>query len=60
MVEVNITYETLFDLLRRERSRNELQELEETFYEDVKKYLEEKQNMLVDNGKKFTSTADPL
>lgn len=58
MVEVKITYETLFDLLRRERSRNELQTLEPTFYEDVKTYLEEKNNMLVDSNKKFTSRAE--
>jgi DNA replication initiation complex subunit (GINS family) len=58
MVEVNITYETLFDLLRRERSRNELQELEKTFYDDVKTYLNEKEAMLKSEDKKFTSRAE--
>ena len=42
MVEIKVTYETLFDLLRREKGRNELQELEKTFYEDVESYLKEK------------------
>lgn len=58
MVEVNITYETLFDLLRRERSRNELQDLEKTFYDDVKTYLNEKEAMLKGEDKKFTSRAE--
>ena len=55
MVEVNITYETLFDLLRREKSRNELQELESDFYEDVKHYLNEKKQSMTN---KTSSLAD--
>lgn len=58
MVEVKITYETLFDLLRRERSRNELQELEDTFYDDVKSYLRDKEIMMNEEDKKFTSRAE--
>ena len=57
MVEVKITYETLFDLLRRERSRNELQDLEKTFYDDVRAYLTEKEEMLTSTGK-YTSRAE--
>jgi len=46
MVDVKITYETLFDLLRREKGRNELQSLESTFYTDVITYLKDKQKIL--------------
>lgn len=46
MADIKITYESLFDLLRRERNREELQKLEETFYEDVITYLSEKQSLL--------------
>ena len=46
MAEIKVTYETLFDLLRREKGRNDLQELEKTFYEDVKEYIDEKNNTL--------------
>ena len=46
MVEIKVTYETLFDLLRREKGRNELQELELSFYEDVSTYLSEKNKAL--------------
>lgn len=42
MVEVRITYESLFDLLRRERGRIELQKLDGTFMDDVQQYVREK------------------
>ncbi|MBN1156036.1 hypothetical protein JXA85_00325 [Candidatus Woesearchaeota archaeon] len=44
--EVNISYETLFELLRREKSREEIQKLEESFVHDVNKYLREKIKLL--------------
>ena len=45
--EVVITYETLFEILRREKTREELQKLPENFHEEVKKYLaDKKQTML--------------
>jgi len=50
MNEVKITYETLFDLLRREKDREELQELDETFYADVLNYIEKKQSFLKEEG----------
>ncbi len=40
--EVNITYETLFEILRREKSRKDLQKLPDTFFIDVVSYLNEK------------------
>ncbi len=46
MGEVRVTYETLFDLLRREKARNELQVLDKGFFEDVVSYLKEKEGML--------------
>lgn len=50
MNEVKITYETLFDLLRREKAKEELQELDETFYTDVMIYLKGKQSLLENKG----------
>ncbi|MEE9525553.1 MAG: hypothetical protein V3V78_03025 [Candidatus Woesearchaeota archaeon] len=44
--EINITYETLFELLRREKSRDELQKLDEKFFSDVANYLKEKEELL--------------
>ena len=48
MVEKNvvITYETLFELLRLEKSREDLQKLDQTFYEDVAVYIVEKRELL--------------
>ena len=50
MSEIKITYETLFDLLRREKSRDELQKLDPEFYKDVLMYLQEKQAILQDTS----------
>ncbi|MBW2981266.1 hypothetical protein KY343_00155 [Candidatus Woesearchaeota archaeon] len=44
--EINITYETLFELLRREKTREELQKLDNNFFSDVVDYLKEKQAAL--------------
>jgi len=38
-MDINITFETLFDILRRERGKEELQELGETFIADLQNYL---------------------
>ncbi|MBU1975867.1 MAG: hypothetical protein KKG59_05675 [Nanoarchaeota archaeon] len=46
MTDVRISYETLFDILRREKNREELQELPTTFFQDVLAYLTEKQSIL--------------
>lgn len=54
MGEVKITYETLFDLLRREKNRNELQSLDDTFYLDVIDYLKNKKKALRDSDEKKT------
>jgi len=46
MVEINITYETLYEILRNEKNRDDLQELNVGFYEDVVKYLNKNKEML--------------
>ena len=40
--EVNITYETLFEILRREKDKEELQKLSDSFFSDVIAYLEDR------------------
>ena len=52
MTDVIITYETLYEMLRREKFRRELQELSLTFYNDVLKYLSEKKGILMSQEKK--------
>ncbi len=47
--EVVLTYETLYELLRREKSRDELQKLDERFFRDILTYLREKQQAYDDN-----------
>ena len=42
--DVVVTYETLFELLRLEKSREELQKLEDSFFDDVRSYLMDKRN----------------
>ncbi len=47
-----ITYESLYEILRKEKYSNELQTLPKTFFQDVINYLEEKQNILKSQEKK--------
>lgn len=44
--EIKISYETLYELLRREKYRNEIQKLPENFFKDVIDFLEEKKKHL--------------
>lgn len=44
--EINITYETIFDLLVREKNRDELQKLSSTYFNDIVVYLQEKEKAL--------------
>src|SRR3989338_6590446 len=44
--EVVITYETLFELLKRERERPDLQRLESTFFNDTINYIKDKKKIL--------------
>ncbi len=45
-MELHITYETLFDLLRKERSLDELQPLPKTFWKEVVEYINDRQEKL--------------
>jgi len=45
-VEVTITYETLFELLRREKERSELQKLDSSFFNNVLRYLKDKKAII--------------
>ena len=44
--ELNITYEILFDILRNEKKRQELQKLSKTFFQDLIRYLKEKKEIV--------------
>ena len=44
--EINITYETLYEIRKREKDLTELQKLGHTFFEDVVSYLNEKRKLL--------------
>ncbi|HIH11390.1 TPA: DNA replication complex GINS family protein [Candidatus Woesearchaeota archaeon] len=46
MGEIKITLETLYDILRNEKKREDLQKLEETFYVDIVAYMREKKALL--------------
>lgn len=44
--EIAVTYETLFELLRLEKSREELQQLSPAFFDDLVDYINEKKKIL--------------
>jgi DNA replication initiation complex subunit (GINS family) len=44
--EVVITYETLFELLKREKERTDLQKLDPTFFSDTINYIKDKKKIL--------------
>jgi DNA replication initiation complex subunit (GINS family) len=48
MAEEIITYEILYDILRREKSRQELQKLDNNFFDDINKYIRDKKAILED------------
>lgn len=58
MVEIRITYETLFDLLRREKNREDLQKLDDDFYDQVYSYLLEKQQTLNNKGDELFASVE--
>ncbi|MBW3004796.1 hypothetical protein KY310_03110 [Candidatus Woesearchaeota archaeon] len=51
--EIKITYETLYEILRREKSKDELQKLDESFFRDVLEYLQEKTRIVQEAAGKF-------
>ena len=56
--KVAVTYETLFELLRNEKKRDELQKLEKSFLDDVSNYLEEKEQMMQGSQSKLNLFSD--
>lgn len=46
MENIKITLESLYDILRNEKKREDLQNLNESFYADIVAYLQEKRNLL--------------
>ncbi len=46
MEPTNLTYESLYDILRRERTRQDLQKLNNNFYDEVNNYIKDKINAL--------------
>src|SRR3989344_7545239 len=46
MGDVIITYETLYELLMREKSRADIQKLDKEFFNDVIKYIKDKTDIL--------------
>jgi DNA replication initiation complex subunit (GINS family) len=58
MVDIRINYETLFDLLRREKNREELQNLDKDFYEQVLAYLKEKKDSLSKKDDELFASAE--
>jgi DNA replication initiation complex subunit (GINS family) len=46
MADAPITYEQLFDILRREKSRDDLQKMDKNFYDNVRIFLSMKQDTI--------------
>ena len=46
MSEISITYDLLFDILKIEKSREDLQKLDENFYSDIVNYLSSKDSII--------------
>ena len=44
--DVSLTYEKLFDLTRKEKGNEELQKLEQSFFEDLISYVNDKRDIL--------------
>jgi DNA replication initiation complex subunit (GINS family) len=52
--EVVITHETLFEILKREKERTELQKLDDDFFTDVVSYIKEKKKVVNQNDELFS------
>jgi len=46
---INITYDLLFDILRYEKSRDEIQTIDKDFYKNVVEYLQNKETILLNS-----------
>ena len=47
--DITVTYDTLFEILRNEKTKEDLQKLHSAFFQDVVSYLTEKQNNLIEH-----------
>ena len=52
--EINITYETLFEILKREKETTDLQKLDHKFLNDFVDYLNEKMKLLEKDDNLFS------
>ena len=48
--EISVSYETLFDLLKREKERADLQKLDENFFQYLVEFLKEKDSLLKESS----------
>ncbi len=46
MTDIKITYESLYDVLRKEKNLDELQKIDENFFKDVTEYINTKKEIL--------------
>ena len=53
--EVVITHETLFEMLKREKDRTELQKLDASFFNDVVNYIKDKRKIISGNDALFSA-----
>ncbi len=60
MGEVKITLTTLFELLKREKDREDLQKLDEIFFDDVIKYVSSKKALLNEDSDTFSSEIEKV
>ncbi|MBI2134183.1 hypothetical protein HYU11_05900 [Candidatus Woesearchaeota archaeon] len=51
-LQVNLTYESIFDVLVREKGREELQKLGDTFFNDVASYIQNKTSLMESESNK--------
>ena len=58
MAELTITYESLYDVLRKEKTRAELQKLDSNFFKKVSVYIKEKNSILESHQKKSSIFAE--
>jgi DNA replication initiation complex subunit (GINS family) len=58
-MDATITYEFLYDSLRKEKDKTELQKLEDSFYEKTIRYMEEKKEILKSQEEKESIFTEP-
>jgi DNA replication initiation complex subunit (GINS family) len=56
--EIRITYETIYEMLRNEKQRDDLTKLPKTFFSDAVEYLEEKKKILNAENQDLFSEAE--